>query len=79
MNIKIIVATHKPYHMPDDPMYLPVQCGAAGKESIGYQRDDEGDNISYQNETLSELTALYRLNLTHMVYKKQKLEYPKQG
>lgn len=36
---KIIVAAHKPYTMPDDEMYLPVHVGAAGKESIGYQRD----------------------------------------
>ena len=36
-NVKIIVATHKPYKMPDDEMYLPVHVGAAGKDSIGYQ------------------------------------------
>lgn len=40
MNIKIITAAHKPYPIPDDPMYLPVQVGAAGRDSIGYQRDD---------------------------------------
>ena len=59
MNIKIIVATHKKYWMPDDPMYLPVHVGAAGKESIGYQRDDEGDNISSKNPNYCELTGLY--------------------
>ena len=46
MDIKIIVATHKKYWMPSDSMYLPVHVGAKGKESIGYQRDDEVDNIS---------------------------------
>ena len=45
--------------MPDDPMYLPVHVGAAGKESIGYQRDDEGDNISAKNPNYCELTGLY--------------------
>lgn len=59
-NIKIVVASHKPYWMPSDPMYVPVQVGAAGKESIlGFQRDDEGDNISKKNPRYCELTALY--------------------
>lgn len=59
-NIKIVVASHKPYWMPDDPMYVPVQVGAAGKEAIpGFQRDDEGDNISAKNPRYCELTALY--------------------
>ena len=59
MEIRIIVAAHKPYWMPSDPMYLPVQVGAAGKESIGFQRDDEGENISGKNESFCELTGLY--------------------
>ena len=40
-------------------MYLPLHVGAAGKESIGYQRDDEGDNISELNPYFCELTGLY--------------------
>lgn len=56
---KIIVAAHKPYTMPDDKMYLPIHVGAAGKESIGYQRDDEGENISSLNPYFCELTGLY--------------------
>lgn len=59
MNIKIVVATHKRYWMPDDPIYLPVHVGAAGKENIGYQRDDEGENISEKNANYCELTGLY--------------------
>ena len=59
MEIRIIVAAHKPYWMPEDPMYLPVHVGAAGKESIGYQRDDEGENISEKNLHYCELTGLY--------------------
>lgn len=57
--IKIITAAHKPYTIPSDSMYLPVQVGAAGKTSIGYQRDDDGDNISSLNPCYCELTGLY--------------------
>ncbi|MDR3051957.1 MAG: DUF4422 domain-containing protein [Oscillospiraceae bacterium] len=58
-NIFIAVATHKPYWMPQDPLYTPVQAGAFGKESLGWQRDDAGEHISQKNETYCELTALY--------------------
>ena len=58
-NIKVIVASHKKYRMPDDPMYLPVQVGSEGKEDLGYQRDNEGDNISSLNPYFCELTGLY--------------------
>lgn len=56
---KIIVATHKAYRMPTDKMYIPIQVGAIGKDSIGYQRDDTGDNISILNPFFCELTGLY--------------------
>ena len=58
-SIKIIVATHKEYFMPSDEIYLPVHVGSAGKESIGYQRDDSGENISEKNPYFCELTGLY--------------------
>lgn len=45
--------------MPDDPMYIPVQVGARGKEELGYQKDDEGENISEKNPYFCELTGLY--------------------
>ena len=45
--------------MPEDSMYLPVHVGAAGKESIGFQPDDTGDNISLKNANYCELTGLY--------------------
>ena len=57
--VKIIVATHKKYQMPKDEIYLPVQVGSEGKESIGYQKDNEGDNISLKNPFYCELTGLY--------------------
>ena len=60
MNIKLIVATHKPYRMPwDTSLYLPVHAGHYGKKDIGYQGDDGGDNISDKNWYYNELTAVY--------------------
>lgn len=70
MNIKILVATHKEYKMPDDDMYLPVFVGAACSDlNLPYQRDDEGDNISFKNKTYCELTGIY------WAYKNLKAEY----
>lgn len=60
MKKTVIVAAHKPYRMPDDPMYVPVQAGSEGKEAIsGYRQDNTGDNISLKNPNYCELTALY--------------------
>lgn len=59
MNIKIIVATHKPYQMPEDDIYLPLHVGKAGKADIGFQGDDTGENISEKNPNFCELTGLY--------------------
>ena len=58
-DVKIIVATHKEYRMPEGKMYLPLQVGAKGKEDFGYRRDDTGENISAWNDTFCELTGLY--------------------
>ncbi len=59
MDIKVLVAAHKKYRMPEDAMYLPIHVGAEGKPDIGFQRDDEGDSISEKNPQLCELTAVY--------------------
>lgn len=58
-DIKIIIATHKEYFMPSDNMYLPVHVGKEGKADIGYQGDNEGENISIKNPYFCELTGLY--------------------
>ena len=57
--IKIIIATHKDYQMPNDDVYLPLHVGAKGKDSIGFQRDDTKKNISEKNPFFCELTGLY--------------------
>lgn len=59
MNIKVLVAAHKPYWMPEDPVFLPMQVGSEGKAAIGFQRDDQGENISARNFSFCELTGLY--------------------
>ena len=56
---KVIVATHKKYEMPTDELYLPLQVGAEGKESLDIERDCIGDNISKLNPFFCELTGVY--------------------
>jgi hypothetical protein len=60
MKITMLVAAHKAYQMPQDPMYLPLHVGKAGKDlELGFQGDNTGDNISEKNPTFCELTGLY--------------------
>ena len=59
MNIKILVATHKKYWMPQDKIYLPIQLGSAINKKLGYCRDDIGENISAKQPYYAELTAIY--------------------
>ncbi|KRN58152.1 DUF4422 domain-containing protein [Limosilactobacillus secaliphilus] len=61
MNIKVLVATHKNYKMPTDPMYLPVFVGKDLHPDVNhtFQGDNIGDNISKKNAHYNELTALY--------------------
>ena len=46
-DIKVIVAAHKKYQMPDDEMYVPVQVGAEGKEKIEFNHVAEA--IQYRS------------------------------
>ena len=55
----VFIACHKKSEVPSDPLYLPLHVGAAGKEDIGYTRDDTGENISVKNPLYCELTGLY--------------------
>lgn len=59
MNVKIIIATHKIYWMPNDDLYLPLHVGREGKQDLGYIGDNTGDNISGKNANYCELTGLY--------------------
>ena len=59
MDVKILVATHKPYWMPNDSAYMPIHVGREGKTDIGFTGDNTGDNISTKNPYFCELTGLY--------------------
>lgn len=61
MDIKIIVATHKEYQMPQDKMYLPLQAGRSisSNQLSDIAGDNTGDNISAKNKNFCELTCLY--------------------
>lgn len=59
MKTKILVATQNKYETPASGLYLPVQVGAKGRESIGFARDDNGINISEHNANFCELTGAY--------------------
>ena len=59
MKTQIVVAVHKPYPMPQDPLYLPVHAGRALHTSLGFTGDDSGENISSKNPHYCELTCLY--------------------
>ena len=58
-NIKVIIAVHKPYHMPSDPIYIPLHVGREGKSDLGFLGDNIGENISLKNPNYCELTGLY--------------------
>lgn len=65
--ITVGVAAHKPYSMPDDPCYLPIQVGRVLHPEVipqlspRFVGDDTGDSISEKNATYCELTALWWL------------------
>lgn len=59
MDIKILVAAHKKYWMPNDDVYFPIHVGREGKADLGYIGDNTGDNISAKNANYCELTGLY--------------------
>ncbi len=59
MSVSIYTVTHVPFTPPKNPIYIPLQVGAALHEHYGYLCDDTGDNISDKNPYYSELTGLY--------------------
>ena len=52
-DVKVIVATHKDYWMPNSSLYFPVQVGAALHPSLNERRNDSSDS----NNTVSDGNA----------------------
>ncbi len=60
MSTAVFVMTHKLYQEQEDPVYHTLQVGrATGDQSLPYNGDDTGENISDQNGLFGELTGLY--------------------
>ena len=58
-SVQIVIASHKPYWMPSDPIYYPLHVGSALYPGFGFPGDNTGDNISAKNPNYCELTGLY--------------------
>lgn len=60
-DIKLFVCCHQPTAVPEHPLLVPIQVGAALAEERfpGFLQDDRGENISAQNRFYCELTAQY--------------------
>lgn len=60
-DVKIVVATHKKYQMPNCDIYIPLQLNTEKNGEIkGFvYHDNTGDNISEKNPFFCELTGLY--------------------
>ncbi len=73
MKIEIYDVLHKPYRIPDDDIYIPIQTGCAmpGCKIIGGNviRDDIGENISNRNLSYNVLCPMY------WVWKNSKADY----
>lgn len=60
MNIKILVAYHKPSPLIASDIFLPIHVGKKlSNVELNIQGDDSGDNISEKNGIYCEMTALY--------------------
>lgn len=59
--VKLFVCCHTPCAVPDHPLLVPVQVGAALAEERfpGFLQDDAGENLSHKNRSYCELTAQY--------------------
>lgn len=57
--LRLVTVTHKKCRLPGDPVFLPVFAGQGSGNPLGIQGDADGDNISWLNPKINELTALY--------------------
>ena len=60
MNVKILVACHKPGVQVHNGVFLPIHVGKIRSNiDLGIVGDDSGDNISAKNNIYCEMTAVY--------------------
>ena len=59
MNLKVLIAIHKPFEIPNEEYFLPLHVGKENKEDLGFEGDNTGENISEKNSSFCELTGLY--------------------
>ena len=59
MDTRIYICTHKTFFVPPVSGYIPLHVGSALHPDLGYQRDDEGEEISAKNPNYCELTGVY--------------------
>jgi len=60
VKVKILVCYYKPWQLPKESIFFPIQAGkAVSGFKLKMQGDDTGDNISNRNATFSEFTAWY--------------------
>lgn len=60
--IQLYVVSHSPQDIvkiKKDDIYTPLFVGRNGKDNLGFESDDSGDNISSKNPNYCELTGLY--------------------
>ena len=58
-DVRVVVAAPVKCWLPGDPVYTPIQPGAAVQPPLEYAPDDTGDNISAKYPGYGPLTALY--------------------
>lgn len=60
-DVKLFVCCHQPREVPNHPLLVPIQVGAAlARERFpGFLQDDTGEHISEKNRSYCELTAQY--------------------
>ena len=56
---RVVIAVPEACWLPKDPLYVPVQTGAARRPNLGVIPDNTGENISVKYPGYGELTALY--------------------
>ena len=60
MNLKLFSVFHKPFILPQVSYVIPIHAGKVDSLiDLGFEGDNNGDNISNLNPSLSELTAMY--------------------